>query len=178
MTIATQNSPQTRGNAQHGQIVDLIAGRVELQPHWPLKVNCFAQCDPPRTSLQQKEMGVVRDKRSGRTRGVMYTRRQVKQAMKSYRMLFLPYRLQDLLTGPVAAEIDFIFKCKHPSKSEKSFVLWPKVTKPDVDNMGKLFLDSISGYFMEDDARVTCLTVRKWWSTICPGVWLRLKEMQ
>lgn len=72
-----------------------------------------------------------------------------------------------LLSGPTAVEMDFVFsrpKSLH-SKRHPSGLL-PKAGRPDVDNLAKCVLDTLTElWFWRDDGVVTQSTQRKWYAS-------------
>lgn len=88
---------------------------------------------------------------------------------KNYvRLVASQYKPEKLLEGPLYLEIN-IYRSIPKSFSEKrrkmaEAGLIRPITKPDVDNFGKIVLDSCTSILWQDDKQVVDLFVRKWYS--------------
>jgi len=92
-----------------------------------------------------------------RKTGVFYEKKPVKDARRLYEMALKPHRPAVPFEGPLRVNVTFLF----PTKNKK---LWgyAKATRPDVDNIAKLFLDCMTACgFWHDDSQIASLTLRK-----------------
>lgn len=88
----------------------------------------------------------------------------------SYRSLVQHYvgeamrasRLEPIV-GPIVVEIDAFSACpKTQQRKREPTPQRPSTTKPDVDNVAKIILDSLNGVAWIDDAQVCDVRVRKY----------------
>ena len=83
--------------------------------------------------------------------------------------------------GPV--EVTLYWTWKIPAKRKEAanpakIGAFPKVTRPDLDNLAKLAIDAmtVSG-FWKDDSQVARLITQKWYGDM-PGIAVSVKEME
>lgn len=89
------------------------------------------------------------------------------------------YLGQDLLNGPLSAEIKAY--CKTPKTSKKRLMAMLNGTirptkKPDCDNIAKIILDALNNIAYDDDKNIVDLKVEKHFSDI-PRVEVQIKEL-
>lgn len=86
-----------------------------------------------------------------------------KKAIQKY---LLQHKLGRLIDYPVAVEITAYYPfLKSWSKADKAVAEGGlKMTKPDVDNVSKIYLDAMNGMIWTDDNLVCDLTVKKRYS--------------
>jgi Holliday junction resolvase RusA-like endonuclease len=76
---------------------------------------------------------------------------------------------EEIITGPV--QIDFFFYFPIPKSTSKLRVrdmlngVLHHISKPDVDNLSKFYLDTMTGVVYADDAQVTSMGVTKLYTT-------------
>jgi Holliday junction resolvase RusA-like endonuclease len=69
----------------------------------------------------------------------------------------------EILEGPVEVKITcWFWRPKSHSKKRRQ-QSEPKITKPDLDNVGKAILDALNEIAYNDDSQVYKLTVEKWY---------------
>lgn len=66
------------------------------------------------------------------------------------------------MSGPVHLRMYFVYPL---GSKPKRYAGEPKVTRPDLDNLGKVVIDAIAqdGRFFADDAQIYRLTLEKWY---------------
>lgn len=103
----------------------------------------------PTTTSQQKGYN--------RLSGHFYEKPQVRDARKLYEGNLMSFRPTSPLCGPLKVSVTFTF----PTKTKKQQGQ-PKSTRPDVDNIAKLFLDCCTRCrYWFDDAQVADLHIAK-----------------
>lgn len=127
---------------------------------------------PPEITAQHK--GVTM--RGGRVR--VYTKQAIKDLERTYCLALSAHRPFKPIVGPVRATVTFTFpwRASEPAKNRK--LGWrPRDTKPDADNIAKLFADcmGICGFFAKGDEQIASLTILKGWGDR-PGIRVRLSE--
>ena len=125
----------------------------------------FMAMDPPRTTHQQQRAAMV----GGRLR--FYPTNGLKAARQAFMLALAPHRPEEPLTGPLRLEVCWRFpKGRHRDGSYKA-------TRPDTDNLQKLFKDCMTGAgFWYDDAQVASEHVEKRWSGE-PGIFVRVQSL-
>jgi Holliday junction resolvase RusA-like endonuclease len=64
--------------------------------------------------------------------------------------------------GPVFVEIEAVFACPVSRWRKREPVMrQPKTTRPDIENIGKAFLDAATGLVWTDDSQVAEIVIRK-----------------
>ena len=101
----------------------------------------------PKGTAQQKKFG----------HGYVYESKNVRETRKLYQERLQPIAPENPMTGPVNLDIEFDYVIK--DKKRKG--LW-KTTRPDLDNVSKLFIDELMkcGFFV-DDSQIVRLTLSK-----------------
>lgn len=108
----------------------------------------------PTGTAQQK--GVVFQR--GRAR--FYEKPQVRDQKMTYYYALKPYRPKEPIKGPVSITITFVYPQRKTQKMKEALE-W-KTTTPDLDNLLKLFLDTMTGcHFWEDDKQIVHLEAKK-----------------
>lgn len=103
----------------------------------------------PTTTSQQKGY----NRRSGH----FYEKSSVRYARTLYEANLAPFRPSCSLVGPLVVSIHFVFDVKNPRQWGQ-----PKSSRPDVDNVAKLFLDCMTSVgFWSDDAQIVDLRLVK-----------------
>ena len=69
----------------------------------------------------------------------------------------------DVLEGPVSIRIVCWFGRPKSHSKKRRQQREPKITKPDLDNVGKAILDALNEIAYNDDGQVYSLTVEKWY---------------
>lgn len=110
--------------------------------------------EPPRTTAQQKRVSFRHD-----SRPQFYDGQKLAQARNTFRTALYPHRPKEPIQGPVALKIDWVFS----TPDSRKWGVW-KETRPDTDNMVKLFKDEMTrAGFWKDDAQVCVEHVEKYW---------------
>lgn len=133
------------------------------------------RCNPPRSTAQSsKRVGVKKN-------GIpfSYTTAKGKQQEADFASLLMPYVPEEPLEGPLALTIIYKFPFL---KSEKRAVkdkgwTW-HFTKPDADNLVKMFQDCMGKLlFYNSDAQVVDLQIQKIRSQNA-GIYIWLREVE
>lgn len=122
-------------------------------------MNFFIQVEPPTVTAQEKKITC----RNGKP--IVYDSKEIKAARQLFISLLRPHAPKEPLTGPVLLSVSWHFKPtgRHASGD------W-KITRPDTDNLQKLFKDCMTAAgFWKDDAQVCAEYVFKLWSSV-PGI--------
>lgn len=119
----------------------------------------------PTTTHQQKKVNV----RNGKP--IFYEPEELKNARAKFESLLSRHVPPDKLKGPVRLTVKWCFpmiKGVHTGQY--------KTTKPDTDNLQKLFKDCMTKLsFWKDDAQVASEIAEKFWSEVV-GVYVRVEE--
>lgn len=119
----------------------------------------------PTTTHQQKKVNV----RNGKP--IFYEPKELKNARAKFESLLSRHVPPDKLKGPVRLTVKWCFpmiKGVHTSQY--------KTTKPDTDNLQKLFKDCMTKLgFWKDDAQVASEIAEKFWSEVV-GIYVRVEE--
>ncbi|CAM3605392.1 RusA family crossover junction endodeoxyribonuclease [Erysipelothrix urinaevulpis] len=122
---------------------------------------------PPTTTHQQKQVRVV----SGKP--IFYEPDKVKAA----RSKLMGHLYNHVPDEPMKGPIQLVVKWIYPM-TKKSVDGQYKTTKPDLDNVQKLLLDSMTDLkFWKDDAEVSSMLVEKFHSGI-PGIYIQINELK
>ena len=134
----------------------------------------FIKCNPPRSTAQSsKRVGVKKDGTP-----FSYTSAKGKKQQTEFEGLLKPFVPEKPLEGPLALTIIYKFPFL---KSEKRAVkdkgwTW-HFTKPDADNLVKMFQDCMGKLlFYKSDAQVVQLEIQKIRCRI-PGIYVYLEEL-
>lgn len=119
----------------------------------------------PTTTHQQKKVNV----RNGKP--IFYEPEELKNARAKFESLLSRHVPLDKLKGPVRLTVKWCFpmiKGVHTGQY--------KTTKPDTDNLQKLFKDCMTKLgFWKDDAEVASEIAEKFWSEVV-GIYVRVEE--
>nr|DAZ58424.1 MAG TPA: Endodeoxyribonuclease RusA [Caudoviricetes sp.] len=103
----------------------------------------FLPMKVPTKTFQEKKLRTVKG------RAVLYTPSELVEIRQKYISALMPYAPPVPAEGPISLCLMFCFKDK---KHEPGT---PKITKPDTDNMGKMFKDCMTACgFWKDDAQI------------------------
>jgi len=121
---------------------------------------------PPTVTAQQHKVAVV----NGRPR--FYDGQAIKNARALFMWELKPHAPKEPMTGAIELIVDWAF----PTKSHRDGE-W-RTTRPDTDNLQKLFKDCMTKVgFWEDDSQVCVETVTKRWTRGQPGIRVRVREL-
>ena len=122
----------------------------------------------PTVTAQMKRV----DTRGGRPR--FYDSPELKQTRQLFLQLLRPHAPQEPFKGPVSLTTVWIFPLPKARKVKPGAY---KITKPDTDNLLKLFKDCMAeaGYF-ENDSRVCSETTIKIYNDQ-PGIFVKVEEL-
>lgn len=131
-----------------------------------MKIEFFIPIIPPTVTQQEHKVTV----RNGKP--AFYDPEELKEARKIFKAYLWPHRPEEPLKGPVRLVTKWIW----PGSGEKR-VRW-KTTKPDTDNLVKLFKDQMTkcGYW-KDDAQVASEITEKFIGTTC-GIFVSAEELE
>lgn len=123
-------------------------------------IKFFLPCVPFKVGLHHK----------GRCGHMTFDKPELVDAKHTYQSLLLPFRPQAPLEGSVKLELNFYFPFNKGASKKFRECIRPKNTKPDCDNLAKVFKDCLQRMcFFHDDGQVFDLTVRKFYSN-SPGI--------
>jgi crossover junction endodeoxyribonuclease RusA len=130
-------------------------------------------CNPPKATSQQKGVMVI----AGKPR--YFKRKHVQQAEQDLTALLMPHRPAKPLCGPVRLMVVWAYPWrKSESKRNRARGWLPCDTRPDCDNLSKLFCDAMTRLgFWGDDSQVADLRFRKQWSDHA-GIYVEAEEME
>ena len=138
-------------------------------------VDVFVPCIPPKATKQNTHIIKLRNK-SGKEFYSLKSDKSVKQASGTILDLFKEYAPKEIIDFPVGVRIEFKFPFRKSEKKadKERGAMWCE-TRPDLDNISKLFIDSISPVFFKDDALIVWLNVSKE-RTLRPGIGLVISK--
>lgn len=143
-----------------------------------LKLKVFIECEPPKTTAQQKGVRVITSKKTGKPFAMHYRKKKVQVARDTFKELFAPYAPSKPLSGALSVKVYFLFPFRK-SESKKiirSGWLW-KTTKPDLVNLEKEPVDVLTELgFFTDDAIICEEIIRKAWAKRT-GIYLEINEL-
>jgi Holliday junction resolvase RusA-like endonuclease len=130
------------------------------------QINFFLPIIPPTITHQQKKATVRKGKPA------FYEPPELADARQKLSAYLSPFSPDVPLTGP----LQLITKWCYPISGKHQNGQY-KITKPDVDNSVKLFLDCCTALgFWEDDALVASLVVEKFWAEV-PGIYVCIRKL-
>lgn len=95
-------------------------------------------------------------------RAVNYPYKSLKQARKIYHEALSKLEKQETYDGAIKLNITFSYK----TKEKKKILFFWKTTRPDLDNLAKVFIDQLVQHeFIVDDSNIVQLTLTKRWDT-------------
>lgn len=119
----------------------------------------------PTTTHQQKKVNV----RNGKP--IFYEPEELKNARAKFESLLARHVPPDKLKGPVRLTVKWCFPMIKGVQTGQY-----KTTKPDTDNLQKLFKDCMTKLgFWKDDAEVASEIAEKFWSEVV-GIYVRVEE--
>ncbi|MBS4762131.1 RusA family crossover junction endodeoxyribonuclease [Carnobacteriaceae bacterium zg-ZUI252] len=121
----------------------------------------------PTTTHQQKRVTVKNGKPH------FYEPKKLKEARSLFMSKLAKYKPEEKLKGPIRLTVKWLFPMTKASEHGEY-----KTTKPDTDNLQKLFKDCMTtlGYW-EDDAQVASEIVEKFWSNVV-GIYVRVEVLK
>ena len=124
----------------------------------------FLPCVPPKATHQGSAM-ILR--RKDGTPFVGKASNSAGAKAKKNLLALLCYNSPPLpFTGPTEVNIKLVFPWrKSEPKKNKALGIIPMTTKPDLDNLSKMIVDSMAdaNWFSGGDQQVHLLTLSKWW---------------
>jgi len=112
--------------------------------------------------MSQIPAGTAQQKRTNRYTGAFFESETVRRARTMYTALLMPYRPNTPHKAPLAVNVTFAYSIIDKKKRGKD-----KTSRPDVDNLVKLFLDCMTACgFWYDDADIADLRIKKIYSDI------------
>lgn len=126
----------------------------------------FLPMIPPTATHQMK--GVAR----GRERIVFYETTRVQEARGKFMAALARHAPASPLRPPVRLVVKWLFPAGRKNADGDY-----RTTRPDTDNLQKLFKDCMAGAgFFADDCHVASEVAEKFWAKT-PGIWVRVEEM-
>ena len=122
--------------------------------------------NPPTVTYQEHKVRVINGK------PIFYDPAEIRAARELFITRIINHRPDTPWEGPVRLITKWIWDAGKDHDDGE-----PKITKPDTDNMIKLFKDCMTfcGYW-KDDAQVASEITEKFWG-IHPGIYFRVEEM-
>ena len=121
-------------------------------------VDCFVSCIPATTTKQQLRVVSL-----PKGMHMSYQPAKVKQAEATYLSLFMEHAPAQPLDGPLSIMLEFHFPLKKTERKVDKDRGWVfRDTRPDIENLTKLFIDAIAPRYFVDDARICEMTIRKY----------------
>jgi Holliday junction resolvase RusA-like endonuclease len=80
-----------------------------------------------------------------------------------------------MIYGNISMNLTFYYKRKKALKVENAEIEY-RSQRPDLDNLGKLVMDSLQGVLYNDDSQIVILHAEKVWSDF-EGIQLEIKEI-
>lgn len=126
-------------------------------------VDFFMPCEPPTASHHHKKIIRLRTKGGGEFIK-LGDKPELQAAKKLLETLMMRHRIARPLTGPVMLTLEFTWSWRaSDSQRVRAQGRLPKHTRPDCSNLAKTTEDRLVAMgFLEDDAQVVQLIVRKW----------------
>lgn len=111
----------------------------------------------PRGTAQQRKLSIVNG------RAMSYPSKTLAHARAVYAYQFAKLgRPKEPFKGPCKLTLAFVFGTKEKKKIREHW----KTTKPDCDNLAKVFIDALNhNGFLSDDNQISSLSVSKWWDS-------------
>lgn len=112
--------------------------------------------DPPTTTAQQHRFGGF----AANGRAILYDSPKLREAKHTLAGALIPNAPAEPFKGAIALTVRWFFKTTDKKKQGR----W-KISRPDTDNLQKLFKDEMTkAGFWKDDAQVCAEYVEKYWS--------------
>lgn len=123
----------------------------------------FVSCVPPRTTHHSKKVVNIR-LRDGRSFAKLADTEQLSTARSIWLSLLKPFQPPEPVAAPVLLDLEFTWPWRGgDSEKVRARGRIPCTVKPDCSNIAKTVEDILCLLgFIENDARVTELRVRKW----------------
>ena len=129
-----------------------------------MKHQIFIPCVPPKATHQGSAM--ILRRRDGTPFVGKASNSAGAKAKKTLLTLLLCHAPKRSFEGPTEVEVKLVFPWrKSEPKKNKALGIMPMVTKPDLDNLSKMIVDSMAdaNWFSGGDQQVHLLTLSKWW---------------
>ena len=135
-----------------------------------MEVRFFMPMIPPRTTAQQKRVGVTKNGKQ-----VRYEDASLKAAHEK----LLAHLVQHAPDKPMKGPIRLVNKWLYLDSSQRHEEGEWKITKPDTDNTLKLLKDCMTAcHFWNDDAQVCSEISEKFWTRETPGIYIEVSELE
>lgn len=136
-----------------------------LEDHKPLEF--FLLMKIPTTTHQEKQISVVKGK------PIIYEPQELKVARAKFIAHLAAHKPKEKYIGAVQLVTKWIFPITGTKHENGDY----KTTKPDTDNLVKLFKDCMTHVgFWKDDAQVASEVIEKFWGNT-PGIWVSVREL-
>ena len=129
-----------------------------------MKHHIFIPCVPPKATHQGSAM--ILRRRDGTPFVGKASNSAGAKAKKTLLTLLLCHAPKRSFEGPTEVEVKLVFPWrKSEPKKNRALGIMPMVTKPDLDNLSKMIVDSMAdaNWFSGGDQQVHLLTLSKWW---------------
>ena len=135
----------------------------------------FLSCIPPKATHQASAR--ILKRRDGTSFVGKMQNSKGKAVQRDLLALLHPHAPAQPFEGPLKVKVAWCYPWrKSEPKKNRLAGSKPCDTRPDVDNLAKMFLDICSRLFWVDDSQISSLTFSKWWGDH-PGIALEILEM-
>lgn len=132
-----------------------------------MELSFFLPMIPPTVTAQTHRISARPGKKAA-----VYDSPAIKDARQKFLAHLIGYAPMRPMAGPVRLTTRWCFPMTETSHNGQY-----KTTRPDTDNLQKLFKDCMAkAGFFRDDAQVASELIEKFYSTI-PGIYVRLEEI-
>lgn len=133
-------------------------------------MNFFMPMVPPRTTAQQKRVGVTRTGKQ-----VRYEGEKLADAHAKLRAYLAPHNPPEPIAGPVRLVVKWLYLDKSAAHPDGSW----KITRPDTDNLQKMLKDVMTECrFWHDDAQVCSEIAEKFWVRRRCGIYVEVHALE
>lgn len=134
-----------------------------------MSIQFFLPMQPPTVTAQQKGLGT---RKNGKP--YAYEKFEVAAVRQCFRDKLRPHCPEQPLGGGIQLITKWVWGITSPAHRNGEY----KRTKPDTDNVLKLFKDAMTDVgFWRDDAQVCSEVTEKFWGDV-PGIWVYVEEIE
>ena len=135
-----------------------------------MSIQFFLPMMPPTKTHQEKKIKITKGGKP-----ILYEPAELKTVRQRFMMVLAGHAPEAPMTGPIRLITKWCYPLPEDGKHHDGQY---KTTKPDTDNMIKLFKDCMTKTgFWKDDAQVASEITEKFWAKI-PGILVRLEEVE
>lgn len=97
----------------------------------------------------------------GHARAGVYTPEKTRRAEESFAARAIGHRPAQPISGPIAIDVLFVLPVPASWSAKKRATVTAHTSRPDLDNLLKLFKDALNGVFWLDDRQIFSVQARK-----------------